>query len=95
MQRHAAPAYAFCAQPLAPVSCIQSEKPAPLHAMLSCCGGGDGGGGGEGGGGRGGGGRREDGATRRDCRELAAVASGPVLSRDFACFRREFALISP
>ena len=48
MQRHAAPAYAFCAQPLAPVSCIHSLKPAPLHAMLSCCGGGDGGGGGDG-----------------------------------------------
>ena len=47
MQRHAAPAYAFCAHPLAPVSCIHSEKPAPLHAMLSCCGGGDGGGGGD------------------------------------------------
>jgi hypothetical protein len=41
MQRHAAPAYAFCAQPLAPVSCIQALKPAPLHAMLSWSGGGD------------------------------------------------------
>ena len=41
MQRHAAPAYAFCAQPLAPVSCIHSLKPAPLHAMLSWSGGGD------------------------------------------------------
>ena len=28
MQRHAAPAYAFCAQPVAPVSCIHSLKPA-------------------------------------------------------------------